>query len=178
MARVFSAIDITSSELLDELEHVQEKLNLGFTPVRPEKMHITLQFFEDIDDEQIEKVKRGLEGIDVEPFSAQIKGVGAFPSEDYIRVLWAGAENHQIREVYSQARNHGVKSSDNNQFTPHVTLLRVKNISQSKKVRLKKSVNEFKDHYFGELNADSVKLFESHLGPNGSQYKELYVKKL
>ncbi|MFB6147279.1 MAG: RNA 2',3'-cyclic phosphodiesterase, partial [Candidatus Nanohaloarchaea archaeon] len=103
MARVFSAIDVEDENLLQELAEVRDRLDLGFSTVPGEKMHITLQFFEDIDEDEIEEVKRAMDRIEIDPFEVELKGIGCFPSRDYIRVVWAGLENdRKVQEVYRQ----------------------------------------------------------------------------
>jgi 2'-5' RNA ligase len=178
MARVFSAVDIEDKEALQKLEEIRDRLDLGFKPVEKEKMHITLQFFKDIDKEQMEQVKEGFENIDTDSFKLKIEGLGAFPSEDYIRVIWAGAEHPKIYEVQEKASTHPVESSDDHEFLPHVTLLRVENPSGKQKKKLKKAFDEHREEEIGEIEVDSVKLFESELTPEGTEYKELTEKKL
>lgn len=178
MARVFSAVDIEDEKLVDELEMVQKRLDLGFNPVDRDRMHITLEFFEDVGPEELEKLKRAIDGVELEPFSAEVRGVGAFPSEDYIRVVWAGVQHPKLHRLHRQVRLHGVASDSNNKFTPHITLVRVKDVSPSRKRKLQKTVQEFKDHGFGRLKVDSIKLFESSLEPEGPEYTEIYGRRL
>lgn len=179
MARVFSAVDIQDDKVLDELERVRDQLDLGFNPVKQEKMHVTLQFFEDIDREEIRKLKQAMEDIETERFNAKTKGIGAFPSRDHIRVLWAGFEDEKnFHRLYSEASDHDVESSNDHAFKPHITLARVKNVSPQRKRKLRKMLEEFQEHRFGELTVNEFTLFESSLGPNGSNYKELKTVKL
>jgi 2'-5' RNA ligase len=173
MARVFSAVEIEDEKVLQRLEDIRDVLNLGFSKVPGKKMHITLQFFEDIDEDEIEKVKETLENIQKQPFRIEIRGVGAFPSEDYIRVVWAGIRSHEIFELQKQAKVHEVPSDDRHEFKPHITLLRVKDISPEKKKKLKRMIEEHKDEKFAEVDVESVKLFESKITGNGSKYEEL-----
>ncbi|MFB6292242.1 MAG: RNA 2',3'-cyclic phosphodiesterase [Candidatus Nanohaloarchaea archaeon] len=178
MARVFSAVDIEDESLLKELEQVRDALDLGFNPVNRSKMHVTLEFFEDIGQEEIDRLKKAMGSIELEPFKADIKGVGVFPDRDYIRVVWAGMESRDIYELYDQVSRHGVEPSNDHDFTPHVTLMRVKNLSPQKKRKVQKSLREFQDHFFGTLEVDSVKLFESRLTGKGSEYQMLHEEKL
>ncbi len=178
MARAFTAVDVTGKKLLDELLRVQDTLDLGFNAVPGENMHITLQFFKDIEGDDIELVKQAVEDIDMEAFEADIKGVGAFPSRDYIRVVWAGAENGGFQKLYTRASDHHVPGDSNNEFSPHVTLMRVKNLSGKKKRKLQKALDEFRDHRFGVMTVDKVKLYKSELGPSGPEYSVLYSKEL
>jgi 2'-5' RNA ligase len=173
MARVFSAIDIEDEKILQELENVQNSINLGFSPVPEEKMHITLQFFEDIDQQQIKKVEKTLENIEIDPFKAKIQGVGAFPSEDYIRVVWAGMKSREVFDLQKQAKVHDVPSENHDEFKPHVTFLRVDDVTPGRKEKLQRSIKEYKKHSFGKIKVNKVTLFESELTPEGSIYRKL-----
>ena len=178
MARVFSAVDITDEDLLNELMHMQDQLDLGFNPINREHIHVTLEFFEDIEDSEIEELKKALKDVEVESFSAEVNGVGAFPSLNHIRVVWAGFKDGKFRALHHQVGLHEVDHSNDHEFTPHATLVRVKDLSSKKKQKLQKIIREYRNHDFGEINVKSVKLFKSELGPNGPEYTELFEKKL
>lgn len=178
MPQYFSAIDIEDPEILEELERIRDRIDLGFNTVSGDKMHITLQFFKGLDREQLEEVESTMEAVSAPPFTLDIKNLGAFPSNDYIRVIWAGAESDNIQQLYRQVSDHSIESDNNHDFQPHVTLARVKSLSPSKKKKLQKSLKEFEDHYFGTMEVSSVKLFESRLTGKGSRYKLIKEKQL
>jgi len=178
MARVFTAVDIDEQKLLSELTEIRDRLDLGFKPVKPQKMHITFEFFSDLTPHQINKVRSAIDQVTLEPFKAQIRGIDTFPSNDYIRVVWAGAHSEKFAELYNQVSDHEVKPDNGHDFVPHITLLRAENLDPDRKRKLKKMIDEFEDHYFGSFEVNRLKLFESKLKPNGSQYQELYVKDL
>ena len=177
MARVFSAVDIEDKKLLNRLEDIRETLNLGFNPVKKEKMHITLEFFEDINEEELEEVEKAMSEVEIESFDADVKGIGVFPSKEYIRVVWAGLESAKFQDLYKEVSNHPVESSNDHDFRPHITLMRVKSPSKEQKKKLKRTIREFENKEFGKLNVDNCKLFESHLdGKN--KYRLLHKKEL
>jgi 2'-5' RNA ligase len=176
--RAFTAVDIQDRELLLELEKIQSELDFGFNLVPPEKMHITLQFFQDIEDEEAEQIIEAMKNIEVDPFSLEIRGAGVFPSKDYIRVVWTGIESGTIHDLKEQVSNHEVEPDNNHEFHPHVTLARVDSISRTEKQDFRKKLEELQDKKIGELEVDSVKLFESiHVG-DGTEYRELEEVKL
>ncbi|MFT4867765.1 MAG: 2'-5' RNA ligase [Candidatus Nanohaloarchaea archaeon] len=175
MARVFSAIDVQNDKLLDELAEVRDRMDLGFSPVEKEKMHITLQFFRDIDEEDIDELKGAMEKINLDPFTAEASGVGCFPSREYIRVIWAGLnQEEKFHRIYNQLSSHTVASDNKHDFKPHITLMRVKDVGKNEKRKLQKMVREFENHYFSELEVSKVKLFRSDLKQGGSRYRELH----
>ncbi len=178
MARVFTAFDIEDEKILEELENVRDRFDLGFKPIPREKMHLTFEFFKDINEEEIDELKNAMDEIDVESFSSRLKGVGAFPSKDYIRVVWAGVENGKFHEIHRQVSSHGVESDNGHDFVPHVSLLRVEDVKGERKRKLRRMLREFEDHDFGSIEVNKLKLFRSDLKPRGSEYTELYVKDL
>lgn len=178
MARVFSAVDIEDKQKVEKLSKLQERLNLGFSTVPTEKMHVTLEFFEDVNEKEIEQIKKALKNIEKDSFKASINGVGAFPSEDYIRVVWAGVSSPGLFELKKEVSTHDVTSQEQNSFTPHVTLLRVRDITPQRKKKLKKHIEEYRDFQITEIEIDKVKLFESVMTGEGTKYRELAEKKL
>ncbi len=178
MARVFSAVDIEEEEVLNKLEKIRDRLDLGFSPVKKENMHLTLEFFENVDDSEARKIESAMSNVDVEPFEMEIQGLGAFPSEDYIRVVWAGVNSHKIFDLHKQVKLHDVSSDNKHEFKPHITLLRVKDVSQEKKKKLKRVIDEHRDESFGKVKVDSLKLFESLRTGKGSNYREISEFKL
>jgi len=178
MARVFSAVDIEDRKVLEELEHVRDSIDLGFNTVPAGEMHMTLQFFEEVDQDGLEEIKDAMKAVSVSTFGAEIKDIGAFPSKEYIRVIWAGLQAEKINRLYREISSHSIESDNDHEFMPHVTLARVKNISPQKKSKLQKSLEEYRNHDFGELKVKSVKLFESKLTGNGSSYQVIHEVEL
>lgn len=174
MPRVFSAIELEDEKLKNELSYVRDTVNLGFNTVSQEKMHLTLEFFEDLNQKQIEKYKQKLQSTQIGSFQTSVKGVGSFPSEDHIRVVWAGlAEEKQIRKLYKIISQHKLPASNEHKFKPHITLLRVNKPSKEQQKLLKNNIREFNDYHFGNLQINKIKLYETQITPNGSKYKTL-----
>lgn len=173
MARVFTAADIEDSETLQELTKIREKFNLGFNPVKKGKMHITLQFFKNINTKEINKIEKALKNVEVDSFKLKISEVGAFPSKNHIRVIWAGAQGKEIFKLYNQSKVHQINDDNTHDFVPHITLLRVNKISPSKKKKTINNLQEYKHYFFGEVKVNKVKIIESQLKGNKSTYKTL-----
>lgn len=178
MARVFSAVDIEKKEVLNRLEKIRDTLNIGFSPVKREKIHLTLEFFKDISEEEISEVESALSSINTAPFEMKVQGLGAFPSEDYIRVVWAGVNSSEIFNLQKQAKLHNISSDNKHEFKPHITLMRVKNTSKKRKKKLKRSLREHQDESFGTVTVDKVKVLESRMTGEGSKYREISEFKL
>ncbi len=175
MTRAFTAIPLPQQQT-EKLQQIQEQI--PGKKVRPEKMHITFEFFQDIDEEEIAGIKTFLESLETEPFSTKIQGLGAFPSKNYIRVLWAGIESPEINELFRKASSHDVESDNDHEFRPHVTLSRVNNLMKTEKKDVHQMLQNYSDKTFGTFQASEIILFESEMTSEGAKYRELYRKDL
>jgi len=171
--RVFTAINISDEELLKKLIKIRNRLNLGFNPVKKEKMHITFEFFQDIDESDLKILKNHLQSIEHTEFSINVKNIGCFPSNSHIRVVWAGIESQELFELYDKISSHNLEADNNYYFEPHITLFRLPDNSQNQKRKLKKQIEEHKDWKFGKMRVENFKLYKS-IPKNGKMiYKEL-----
>ena len=173
MSRVFSAVEIEDENTLETLKQIRNETDHGFRPVPEEKMHITLQFFKDANQEEVDEIKQALQDTDIEPFKAEIKGLSAFPSEDYIKVVWAGLEAEEMHELKKQVSQHEVEAEEHEEFRPHITLHRVESINPEEKEELQKAFEKYRDKVIAEITVDKVKLFESHVEEEGPRYELL-----
>lgn len=176
--RVFTAIDIQENNTLEELVKIRDRLNLGFNPVEKDKMHITFEFFKDLNTKELKKLKNHLKTVQNPKFELKIRNIGSFPSEDYIRVVWAGAESKEIFKLYNKVSNHPIDSTHNHDFKPHITLFRVSDITSQQKKKLQKQIEEYKHHDFGTITVQNFMLYESIMKENSTKYKEIEKYKL
>lgn len=176
--RVFTAVDIEDRELLEKLELLQEQLDYGFNNVKKEKMHLTFQFFQDIDREQVQLISKAMENIELEPFKLRVEGTGVFPSKGNPRVIWAGVTSEEVFELKKQVSNHRVPEDNGHDFHPHITLSRVKNVPRGSRKEFRQKLEKFEDREIGETKVDSVKMFESVHNGKSTDYNVLKEKKL
>lgn len=176
MPRAFTCIDIPG-EISEKLSETQKELGVG-KPVEPEKMHITLEFFKDISEDEMNKIEDEFGRLKIKPFNIDIRGLGVFPSKKHIRVLWAGAESDQIRDLYQKTSEVTPPSSNKHDFHPHVTLARIKNLWKGDKKKIHQALEDFSGKKFGSFEASEIKLYESVFDEKGSKYREICVKKL
>ncbi|HDQ99237.1 MAG TPA: RNA 2',3'-cyclic phosphodiesterase [candidate division WOR-3 bacterium] len=94
--RCFLAVE-TTDELRQELGKLQRELSgrvPGMRWVRPEQMHLTLEFFGEVAESfpvrAAESLAAACAGHGV--FQARLAGLGAFPAPHRARVLWVGME--------------------------------------------------------------------------------------
>ena len=180
MIRSFLAIELPEP-ILRKIGEVQESLRSSHADVRwtePEKIHLTLKFFGNIEESRIDPIFKSIE----EPvrktllFSLKVRGVGAFPQLKNPRVIWIGLVDERKvltsfqEQIETQLEKIGIQPEDR-PFHPHLTLGRMRS-SRGKEGLLGK-MEKHKEEEFGELQVNRVVLFKSDLKPSGPIYAAL-----
>lgn len=176
--RAFLGISI-SDELKHRILEIQKKFS-GFDIkfVESENLHFNLKFFREINDEQVEKLKKILEEITekFESFDIEIRGLGVFPNKNYIRVIWVG-----VKEGFNTITSMAESIQDSietigflreEKFVPHLTLGRIR--TARNKEELKRLVEELESIEIGRMKVDAIRLFRSKLSPLGPIYEEVF----
>lgn len=176
MTRAFTAIPVPEEEA-KKLSEIQDSIGVGM-PVRPEKMHITFEFFKNLDETEVEEIRSHLKSLEADPFKVKLEGLGVFPSKQYIRVLWTGVNSGNIHDLYRKASSHSVESDNDHKFNPHVTLSRIKDVRRGDKKRIHEKLSEFDNKFIGEFEASRIIFYESQMGSDGTNYREICVKEL
>ncbi|OGP66554.1 MAG: 2'-5' RNA ligase [Deltaproteobacteria bacterium RBG_13_47_9] len=185
MLRSFLAIELPKP-ILNKIEEVQADLRSTHADVRwvsPEKIHLTLKFFGNIEESKIETIVQSMdEPIRVtSPFLLTVRGMGAFPHFKNPRVIWvrmAGGEEKLTsfqRQLESQFEKIGFEGEDRS-FHPHLTLGRAK--SNRGKEELIRTIEKHKEDEFGDIQVERMILFKSELKPSGPIYTPLREMKL
>ena len=146
--------------------------------VNPEKIHLTLKFFGNIEESRIEPIFKSIEEPirNTLPFSLEVRGVGAFPHLRNPRVIWMGlVERREVlvsfqKQIETQLEKIGFQSEDR-PFHPHLTLGRTK--SSRGKDELAGRMEKYKEEEFGDFQVERVILFRSDLKPSGPIYTAL-----
>ncbi len=133
MIRLFTALDIPD-EVAACLQPVQRGLS-GARWVARKNLHITLRFIGAVDERMAEEVDVALAHLKAKPFTLQVTHLGAFGDSNRARSVWAGLApseslinlNAKIERLFQQL---GLPA-DKRKFTPHITLGRVSNLSNS-----------------------------------------------
>lgn len=135
--RVFIAIDLPQ-EVKDELASVQKQLSSASSATAKMSLakdfHLTLKFLGEITPAKAEVVKSCLGSVRFRSFSAAVSGLGVFPSENYIRVVWIGVEpKNDVLQLQKRIDGSLEKEFPKEKgFKPHLTLARVKFVSDKK----------------------------------------------
>lgn len=139
--------------------------------VAPENIHLTLRFLGDTAEDMLPRVAAELDAVaqNFQPFSLYLDQLGCFPNRKRPRVIWASLSG-DLKTL--NALQSGIETTvqslgweaDNRPFRAHVTIGRMKDRSQAKKLvweqRLEKTV----------VPVSAVNLIESQLRPDGPVY--------
>ena len=185
MIRSFLAIELPRA-ILKRIEEVQDELRQSLSDVRwvnPEKIHLTLKFFGNIEEGRIEPIVKSIEELihATSPFHLILRGVGAFPHLKNPRVIWMGLREGEEaltsfqKQLEIQLKNIGIQPEDR-PFHPHLTLGRMR--SHKGKEDLLTRMEKYKEESFGDIHVERVVLFKSDLRPTGPIYTPLKEIKL
>ncbi len=180
LIRTFLAIELPRA-LLRKIEEVQGGLRSSQADVRwvtPENLHLTLKFFGNIDESQIEPIVQSMDQAvqETPPILLRAKGMGAFPNLRNPRVIWIGFDEGKEaltsfqRKLEIEFEKVGFPREDRS-FHPHLTLGRVR--SNKGKEDLIKRMEGYREEEFGEVQVEKVILFKSDLRPSGPIYTPL-----
>ena len=174
--RCFLSIDL-SKEVKKELGRIEEELkqlkeiaHLRF--VEPKNLHLTLKFFGEVTDSQVNDIKEALKDIKLEPFKVKLNSVGVF-TPSYIKVIWIDI----FPDVAVKDLHHKIDENLNKKgfrkdkgFEAHVTLARVKSVRDKKEFLSK--IKSIKPKSI-EFNINSFSLKKSTLTEDGPIYENI-----
>ena len=200
MIRAFLAVEL-SQELRAELAVLQQELKCAIESemkrdtriswVQPAKIHLTIKFLGDMDEQVIDPLLGAIEQAagSQSPVNVPLERLGAFPRSDSPRVLWVGPSENWERGVEGKRVNeiHGVVEQaceglgflrETKSFSPHLTLARMKMGERHIGVALATSGVLDQPLSVGSLAVESVVLVKSELKPTGSVYTRLWEARL
>lgn len=152
----------------------------GVRWVKPQAMHLTLKFIGQLDEADLPRAVECLQGAAAgsAPFTMAVSGLSGFPPRGTPRVVHVevreptGTVLALQREVDAAlARELGIPR-EKRQFTPHVTLGRVKDRRACPKMDVISGA--VADQDFGEVAVDCMVLMKSDLRPDGAIYTRLH----
>lgn len=139
--------------------------------VNKNKMHITLVFFENINESDIEKIKSSLEKTSniIKPFNILFEKLSYFTNKfNDINVLFVKANCKELDEYVKHLRDNINIKYDKKDFKSHLTLARVKKVYDNDK--LKDIINNIHFEKSSFL-ANSITLYESDF----VNYREIFT---
>jgi RNA 2',3'-cyclic 3'-phosphodiesterase len=163
-------------------QYIFEELQSEFSSVtqgkwvEPDNLHFTYQFLGDTDVSIIPEIKYNLGNyLKTHNSGLLIQGLGVFPKIKRANVLFTNiyCMDKIIFEIQKQIEKVMQKfgfQPEKREFTPHLTLQRIKKSDTSE---LKILLDKYKSHKFGYLDSFSVDLIESKLTPKGPIYSKI-----
>lgn len=167
--RVFVAVQLPN-EIKKKAESIgREIAQDGILLVRPENMHLTIKFIGDVEPEQVNGIKKKLQMIKHGKFECVLNGVGVFPNEKYVKVIWIGAEsNGEMEKLAKKIQDALTGFGDDDRFSAHLTIARVK-----KKLQVKEFLAKHSEQ-IGKIAITKFELIQSILGESsGPKYVTL-----
>lgn len=172
--RLFVAVEL-SEDVKQELVALKADIP-GATWVKPAAMHLTLRFLgDDIDPVRLTPLITALAAVKAAPFTLALRGTGRFPpgSRRPARVLWVGIAEQPALAALHKAIEQAVAAvgfpPEDRDFSPHITLARLKSDGASPQVaRFLEKHGAFRAAPF---TAAEFHLFSSRLTPQGPHYR-------
>jgi len=200
MIRAFLAVEL-SQELRAELAVLQQELKRRIEPemkrdtriswVQPDKIHLTIKFLGDMDEQVIDPLLGAVEQVigRQTAVNVPIERLGVFPRPESPRVLWVGpsenweqgAEAKRVTEIHGAIEQacEGLRFlRETKPFSPHLTLARIKMGERHVAIALAKSGVLDRPISSGSLAVESIVLMKSELRPTGSVYTKLWNVRL
>jgi 2'-5' RNA ligase len=181
MIRTFIALDLPPNvqEALEGFARELKKADAPVAWVKPDRIHLTLKFLGDVQEERIPEIREVLEKIaaSTEPLTLKASGCGAFPTMKEMRVVWVGlvggheALGRLARRIEEALVPFGFKR-EGRPFKPHLTLGRVKGRQHLRALQEILLVNQ--DFEAEAFDVTEVVLYKSDLRPDGARYTPLY----
>ncbi|CAN5604377.1 RNA 2',3'-cyclic phosphodiesterase [soil metagenome] len=183
--RIFIAVDISDeakqkvAEYIANLKKKFSDLKVGWD--RPEKLHLTLKFLGDTEENQLEKLEEICETIssEISNLKFQISNTGVFPSPQNARVLWlgVGGDVEELQKINSVLEDECGKfgfKKENRIYKPHLTIARLREPHKSKELVKTHLENKFEPVAF---EVSEIVIYESKLQPTGSIYSKVQSSK-
>lgn len=182
--RAFIAIELPDqaksdlSQILGKIRPGQER---SVKWVDPASIHLTLKFLGNIPAEKVVNIARaiGEAAAEARPFTLGLQGLGAFPNLRSPRVVWVGVGGdvrlivHLQRRI-EQALIHLGFPTERREFSPHLTLGRVRDQATSQERRsLGESIESTGLQRSPPFPVDEVCLVRSTLTSAGAIYDRL-----
>jgi RNA 2',3'-cyclic 3'-phosphodiesterase len=179
MKRIFAAIKILPSEnfisVIYQLKNALRTESIKW--VEPHNIHITLKFFGETEESRIGEIITQLTQVANahKPFKFSVRGSGVFGSSYDPRVIWLGIDHSlELQKLSSDVLDSlaaiGWKK-DRQNFVPHLTVGRIKHISD--KPKLKEVIKKFENFEIQMVATNAFYLYESILKPTGPVYHVL-----
>ncbi len=180
MKRTFIAVDIhPEKNLQSNIQEIKDVLHHEKIKWVPDNQwHLTLKFLGDTPEEIIQPII-----VDISDKIMQLPGMnlhlfslGLFKSLNNPRILWIGFKPCEtlikaVKCINEATQKFGFES-DNKEFSPHLTIARIKEIKQIK--NLGNLIEKYKNTSFGMVTITEIIFYESILKSEGPVYLPMH----
>lgn len=178
LMRLFVAFDFLDAvrEAIRELIAQLKPESRSARWVRPEGVHITLNFLGETDPAKLDSIRSALSAVhSPEPVEMRFRGLGFFPNERRPRVFWIGVEaTPNLAELAADVDRALAPlgfAPESRDFVPHLTLARFESPKGAES--LVRRAAELGSVEFGSTRESQFYLFQSILKPSGAEYRRL-----
>ena len=129
--RLFIALNF--NELNDYFSELQKQIKKNDARMTfPKDFHLTLKFLGEVEEKNIDEIRKLLSEIKLKEFEAKITTIGVF-TEQFLRTIWIKVESNEINNLQKQIEEKLTSLfKKEKQFEPHITLARVKFVEDKK----------------------------------------------
>ena len=178
MSRLFIALKIPQ-DIREKIFNLPQKIVYDYGDYRWEpadKIHLTLKFIGDVDEELIEPICDSIGFIsDYSAFKCNLTRFGFFYRLKDAKILWLGLSIDEsikdlVKKLNDKLAEFGI-AAENREFKPHLTMLRIKNKTD------KNFIDSFLKFKFEpeKFISKKVSLMQSKLNPSGSVYSDVKI---
>ncbi len=129
MPRLFTGIELPE-DIIWRLSMIGSGL-YGAHWIDPNNYHITMRFVGDISDTEADHFAQALADVRFDSFELEVCGLGNFGGNKP-RALWAALKSSPALEILQKAHERAARltglPAESRNFTPHVTLARLRNV--------------------------------------------------
>jgi len=177
MKRTFIAVKIPVNEMTQNFinECKRELKNEKIKWVDTSNLHITLFFLGDTDEHLINKINRDFIGIsgNFKKNIISLQGAGTFKKGRSPKIIWIGTQIEDelvsLQKEISQVLNNYGYETDQKEYTPHITIGRIKFIDNLSVLDI--LIERYKNTKFDIIKIDKFIFYESILTSRGPEYK-------
>ena len=162
--RLFVAFNVPSEPL------IKLQKELDFKGVRRVNyFHCTLKFLGDVEDGNVDDVRKRLRRVAFKPVDAIFDKIGFLPNDNYVRVIWIGLKPEDKICLLQKKVEEALEGmfSEDDRFLPHVTIARISSIEEKMKlVDAAKKLNVDRTSF----KVNEISLMRSELKRDGQVY--------
>ena len=133
--------------------------------VIPQNLHLTLNFFGNTLEKEF--LAKTLGTLELNAEASDLKGLSVL---EHNKILYARTDNDSLFQLHTQVQEALMLPSEQ-EFIPHVTLMRIKKIHQN--TLFEEKITAYNDKIIGTLHP-RIQLIQSRITPTGAQYTVLH----